>query len=609
MTHISSSNPIPVSPALAENNPPASLPPGGGESRGRLLWVCALAVMLGLLAGPVAKLLLMLIDLFTQLFFFARLSFAPATPVDHGLGGWVIAVPVLGGLVIGLMARWGAKAIRGHGIPEAMEQVLTNESRIPARITFWKPLSSAISIGSGGPFGAEGPIIATGGALGSLLGQLLHISASERKILLAAGAAAGMAAVFSAPVSAVLLAVELLLFEFRGRSMVPVALAAVTATGVRYVLLGTGAVFSMAAIAPAVPSALAMYAALGLLMGVLSVAVTRILYWIEDGFERLPVHWMWWPALGGLAVGLAGYVEPRVLGVGYELIQSILNVKLAVGTLAFLCLMKFLAWSIALGSGTSGGTLAPLFIIGGALGACLGLLISEALPGWGVDPGLAALVGMAAMFAGASRAFLTSVVFAIEVTHQPNALLPLLAGCAMAYLLSTLCMRTTIMTEKITRRGVMVPAEYDADPLAQITVEQVYSRSPVSLSRAQSLARVRAWLLEDSVQSHHQGFPVTDETGHLRGVLTRRDLMALEIGGDTPVGDLIRRAPLVVTPEHTLREAADHMVRYDVGRLVVVSGDRPDQLIGMLTRSDILKARRRRLEEGDRRPGGLMKAR
>lgn len=609
MPHINPSSPIPVSPALADDVPPGGPPSVTGASRGRLLWICALAIGLGLLAGPVAKLLLMLIDFFTHLFFFGRLSFSPITPLDHTLGAWVIVVPVAGGLVIGLMARWGAKAIRGHGIPEAMEQVLTNESRIPARITFWKPLSSAISIGSGGPFGAEGPIIATGGALGSLVGQLLHISALERKILLAAGAAAGMAAVFSAPVSAVLLAVELLLFEFRGRSMVPVALAAATATGVRYVVLGTGEVFPMAAIEPALPAAVALYAVLGVLMGVLSVGVTRALYWIEDGFERLPVHWMWWPALGGLAVGLAGYVEPRVLGVGYELIQSILNVKLAIGTLVFLCLMKFLAWSIALGSGTSGGTLAPLFIIGGALGGCLGLLVSQALPSWGIDPGLAALVGMAAMFAGASRAFLTSVVFAIEVTHQPNALLPLLAGCATAYLLSTLCMRTTIMTEKITRRGVMVPAEYDSDPLAQITVEQVYSRSPVSLSRDERLEGVRAWLLDGSAQSHHQGFPVVDEEGHLQGVLTRRDLMALDTSDDAPVGGLIRRSPLVVTPEHTLREAADHMVRHNVGRLVVVLPDQPGHPIGMLTRSDILKAHRRRLEEGDRNPSVLMRAR
>lgn len=277
---------VPVSPSLANDLPRGGLPLASGDTHGRLLWLSFLAVVIGLVAGPVAKLLLMLIDFFTQLFFYGRLSFAPATPVDHTLGGWVILVPVAGGLIIGLMARWGARAIRGHGIPEAMEQVLVNQSRIPARITFWKPLSSAVSIGTGGPFGAEGPIIATGGALGSLLGQLLHVTAMERKTLLAAGAAAGMAAIFSAPVSAVLLAVELLLFEFKGRSMVPVALAAASATGIRYVLLGTDAVFPMAAVAPAEIQAVAGYALLGVLIGLLSVGVTRVLYWIEDGSRR-----------------------------------------------------------------------------------------------------------------------------------------------------------------------------------------------------------------------------------------------------------------------------------------------------------------------------------
>jgi H+/Cl- antiporter ClcA len=592
---------IPVSPTLAADLPRPGLPLATGEDRGRLLWVSVLAVVMGLSAGLIAKLLLMLIDLFTQLFFYGRLSFEPATPVGHALGAWVILVPVAGGLIIGLMARWGAPAIRGHGIPEAMEQVLTNQSRIPARITFWKPLSSAVSIGTGGPFGAEGPIIATGGALGSLVGQLLHVTALERKTLLAAGAAAGMAAVFSAPVSAVLLAVELLLFEFRGRSMIPVALAATAATGVRYLLLGTEAVFPMGVVAPADIQAVAGYALLGALIGSLSVGVTRVLYWIEDGFERLPVHWMWWPAIGGLAVGLVGYVAPATLGVGYELIHAILNAELSISVLGFLCLMKFIAWSIALGSGTSGGTLAPLFIIGGALGGCAGLLAAQALPVWGIDPALAALVGMAAMFAGASRAFLTSVVFAVEVTHQPNALLPLLAGCATAYLCSTLFMRHTIMTEKISRRGVRVPTEYDADPLAQITVEAVYSRRAVTLQAADSLESVREWLLQGGKHSYHQGFPVLDAQGRLRGVVTRRDLMALDADAAAPVEALIKRAPVVTAPSYSLRDAADHMVRHGVGRLAVVDVSDVGSLLGIVTRSDILKAHQRRLEEQDMR--------
>ncbi|WP_101675096.1 chloride channel protein [Alloalcanivorax mobilis] len=591
---------VPVSPSLAQTLAENSPPVATGADR-RLVWISVLAVVIGLVAGPVAKVLLELIHFFTQLFFYGHLSFEPATPAQHHLGAWVILIPVLGGLIIGLMARWGAKAIRGHGIPEAMEQVLLNQSRIPARITLWKPLSSAVSIGTGGPFGAEGPIIATGGALGSLLGQLLHVTAVERKTLLAAGAAGGMAAVFSAPFSAVLLAVELLLFEFRGRSMIPVALAAATATSVRYLLLGSDAVFPMAAVAPAAFQAMFGYALLGAVIGLLSVGVTRVLYWIEDGFERLPLHWMWWPALGGLAVGLVGYVAPATMGVGYELIQAILNAQMGLTALAFLCVMKFLSWSIALGSGTSGGTLAPLFIIGGAIGGCAGLIAAHYVPALLIDPRVAALVGMAAMFAGASRAFLTSVIFAIEVTHQPNALMPLLAGCALAYLVSSLWMRNTIMTEKITRRGVRVPDEYAADPLGQVTVAEVYTPDPVTLNVEDRLDKVRSWLLQGDRQSHHQGFPVLDGQGLLQGVVTRRDLMALDVEPDVEVQSLIQRAPVVVSIHHSLRDAADHMVRHGVGRLVVVEAANRKQVLGVLTRSDILKAHQRRLGEQDTR--------
>lgn len=580
---------VSVSPSLSDTSPQMRFtePLVSGK---RLAWLCLLAALLGLVAAPVAKGLIDLIHLITQAVFYGRLSTREVEPYGHELGAWVIVVPVLGGLLVGVMARLGASAIRGHGIPEAMEQILLNESRIPARITLLKPLSSAISIGTGGPFGAEGPIIATGGAIGSLLGQFTRITALERKTLLASGAAAGMAAVFSAPLSAVLLAVELLLFEFRGRSLLPVALATVTATTGRYFLLGTEPVFAMLATPTVPPSTIVFYAAIGAVVGCASVLVTRLLYRIEDGFERLPVHWMWWPAIGGLAVGLVGYWVPHTLGVGYELIRDIINARLALSTLAIVGLAKWLSWSLALGSGTSGGTLAPLFILGGTLGAALALLTHSVVPGWGISPGLAGLVGMAAMFAGSSRAFLTAVVFALEVTHQPNALLPLLAGCGGAYLCSTLLMRTTIMTEKIERRGVSVPSEYAADPLSHIQVDAVYCRDVVALSTDQTLAKVREWLLEGAATTHHQGFPVLTPAGHLAGVLTRRDIWQLDVPGGTPLEDLLRRAPVVMPPTFSLRQAADHMVKNRVGRIVIVSPSDPSQVLGILTRSDIIKA-------------------
>jgi chloride channel protein, CIC family len=399
----------------------------------RTLWICALSILIAAVAAGVARVLISLISLCANLSFYGTFSAHSSSPAGNHLGLWVIIIPPIGGLVVGFMARYGSAGIRGHGIPEAMERVLLHESRIPVRLTFLKPLSAAVAIGTGGPFGAEGPIIATGGALGSVLGQWLPTSADERKTLLAAGAAAGMAATFGSPVSAVLLAVELLLFEFRPRSFIPVGLAAATAAALRFLLKMRYPVFDMPVLAQASPAALPVYALIGALTGLASVYVTKAVYWIEDLFDHLPVHWMWWPALGAIPVGLIGYFQPRTLGVGYENISDFLCGRMALKAMAILAVAKFVSWAIALGSGTSGGTLAPLFTMGSGLGALLGCACAAVLPSWGVVPAIAALVGMAAMFAGASRALFASVVFAFETTLQPLGLLPLLAGCTAAF--------------------------------------------------------------------------------------------------------------------------------------------------------------------------------
>ncbi|MEO7037122.1 MAG: chloride channel protein, partial [Polyangiaceae bacterium] len=477
---ISATGLLPVSPSLGPVLAAARVPLVTPIVGPRVLFISALAVGVAFVAGIVARVLMAMIAFVTNLAFLQRLSFQPAAPAENHLGLLVIAVPAIGGIFVGLMARYGSKAIRGHGIPEAMEQVLTNESRIPPRLTFLKPLSAAIAIGTGGPFGAEGPIIATGGALGSLVGQVLKTSAMERKTLLAAGAAAGMAATFGSPVSAVLLAVELLLFEFRARSIIPVALASATAAAVRMALVGSAPVFAMPQLSQPSGAALAFYVLLGALFGVVATGVTHVVYAIEDGFEKLPIHWMWWPALGGLVVGGVGYFAPRTMGVGYDNIEHVLSGSLAGQALVVLFVLKFVSWAVSLGSGTSGGTLAPLFTIGGGLGASLGALAAHAAPQCGIDPRIAALVGMAAIFAGASRALLASVVFAFETTLQPLGLLPLLAGCTAAYLVSCLLMRNTIMTEKIARRGVRVPSEYAADYLDQLWVKDVASRDVIT---------------------------------------------------------------------------------------------------------------------------------
>jgi len=559
----------------------------------RVAGIAALAMGLGLAAGFLAEALLRLIGLVTNLAYHHRFAFSPASPADSGLGWTLVFVPVAGGLLVGILARYGSKAIRGHGIPEAMEQVLLNESRIPARVTFLKPLSAAIAIGTGGPFGAEGPIIATGGALGSLLGQHLPVTAQERKTLLAAGAAAGMAATFGSPVAAVLLAVELLLFELRPKSLIPVALACVAATGVRFALHGVRPVFPMAPMGPAGGWPLAACIGVGAVMGLVSVGVTRAVYGIEDAFERLPLHWMWWPALGGLAVGLIGLAVPATLGVGYGNIEAVLGGKLALGALLVLGVAKFLSWAVALGSGTSGGTLAPLFTIGGALGGLLGHLLAAVFPHAGIDPRVCALVGMAAIFAGAARCLLTSAVFAFEITLQPMGLMPLLGGCAAAYMISAWSMRTSIMTEKLARRGVRVPMEYPADHLDQVLVRDHATREVTTLMAWDRVERVRAWLSSGAPGTTHQGFPVVDEAGRPIGLLMARELRdpALEPGRE--LRSLIARPVAVALEGSSLREAADLMVREQVGRLPVVGPD--GRLSGILTRSDLLDAHGPRL--------------
>jgi H+/Cl- antiporter ClcA len=587
---------LPLAPSLGISLEAANMPRRANLVEPRVLLITALAIVLGIGAGFIARLLVALIALVTNAAFYGRWSTDTVSPAGHHLGLWVIAVPVIGGLIVGVMARWGSRAIRGHGIPEAMEQVLLNESKIPPRITFLKPLSSAIAIGTGGPFGAEGPIIATGGALGSFLGQLLHVTGDERKVLLSAGAAGGMAAVFGSPVSAVILAVELLLFELRPRSLIPVAMAAVAAAGVRYAFLGNAPVFGMPHVMQPGLAAMGCYILLGAMIGLVSVAVTKIVYGIEDAFEKLPVHWMWWPAIGGIAVGVVGYFAPLTLGVGYSNIEAIVSGQFTVGALAFLCLMKFVSWSIALGSGTSGGTLAPLFTVGGALGALAGFGMVAIAPRLGIDPRIAGLVGMAAIFAGASRALLASVVFAFETTQQPAGLLPLLGGCAAAYLVSALIMRNTIMTEKIARRGVRVPTEYQADYLEQVLVRDACSRNVISLRTSDALGDIRHQINSGRAEFQHQGFPVVDDSGRVRGVVTRRTLLDPSEPNMRRIGDMLGRAPVVVHEQHSLREAADHMVSQNIGRLIVVGHEPPHPVVGILTRGDILAAHGRRLK-------------
>ena len=572
---------------------------------GRTVRVVAMSVAVAVGAALAAEVLTRLIGLVTNIAFYGRIATEMVSPAGghrHPLA--LVLVPVVGAVIVGVMARYGSESIRGHGIPEVMERVLFGESRIPARVLVLKPLSTAIAIGTGGPFGAEGPIIATGGALGSLLGQFMHVTSDERKVLLAAGAAAGMAATFGTPVSAVLLAVELLLFEYRPRSLIPVALASATATAVRVGFEGTAPAFHISTLAQSSGTALGAYACIGIVIGAIAAGITRVSYKIEDVFEHIGemtgIHWMWWPVAGALVVGIVGLIEPRTLGVGYENITGAIGGSIAGKALLMLVILKFISWSVYLGSGTSGGTLAPLFTIGGGLGALLGAETAAVVPSLGVDPHMAGLVGMAAMFAGASHALLTSIVFAFETTDQLAGLLPLLAGCTAAYLVSLLVNRHSIMTEKLARRGASVRSEYSADHLAHVLVRDAATADVVTVGANARIATVRAWIQGGAGGTTHQGFPVVDDEGRLAGVITRRDILEADPADDGVVASLLRRPPVVVYDDSTLRDAADQMVLEEVGRLPVVLRNPPRTIVGIVTRSDLLSAHEGRLDAAHR---------
>lgn len=461
---------IPIAPSLDLEEEDTALNPMVNT---RLFFISIQVVFNAIVIGFMAKVMVALINLITNISFYGKVSLEDASPAGNHLGAWVIVVPVVGGLLVGIMAKLGSKAIRGHGIPEAMEQVLTNKSRIKPVVTLLKPISAAFSIGTGGPFGAEGPIISTGGAFGSLVGQLMHITPNERKVMLTAGATAGMAAIFGTPISSVLLAVELLLFEFSPRSIIPVALACVTGAAMHLLLFGINPVFGMPAIPEPSYQSLIIYVLLGTIIGVVAAFISKSVYWIEDMFEKSPIHWMWWPAIGAIAVGIVGYFAPNTMGVGYYNITTLLTGSVALPLIVGLSLMKFISWSISLGSGTSGGTLAPLLTIGGGTGLLLGMLVLKWFPQASVNLPTCALIGMASMFAGSSRALLTSIVFAFETTQQPHGLLPLLGACTASYFISFFMMKSTIMTEKINRRGVITPDMYEPDVLQSMQVSDV----------------------------------------------------------------------------------------------------------------------------------------
>ncbi|WP_236031135.1 chloride channel protein [Ktedonospora formicarum] len=561
----------------------------------RMLLIALIALCIGVISTFVALLLLKLIGLCTNLFFYLRWNTEIANPAGSPFGLFIIFVPIIGGLIVGLMARYGSSKIRGHGIPEAIESILINGSKVEPKVALLKPISAAISIGSGGPFGAEGPIIMTGGAIGSFIAQFFHFSSSERKTLLVAGAAAGMSATFSAPVAAVLLAVELMLFEWKPRSLIPVALASCTAGILRHYLIGAGPIFPVPAHAAFLdPIGFGGCILLGLLAGLASTVMTLLVYGFEDAFGRLPIHWMWWPAIGGLGIGIGGLIYPRALGVGYDVIGQLLAGDISLQLILGVLLVKVFIWSFSLGSGTSGGVLAPLLMIGCALGAAL----SHVFPNEGV--GFWALIGMGAMLAATMRVPFTSMVFALELTHDFNSFLPLLLGTLAAYSVSVLLMKRSILTEKISRRGYHLSREYATDPLEILFVREVMRTSVVAIPASITRDELHHLLHDGQAPRGIQHlYPIVGEQNNLEGVATRQDL--LHLVRDEPdkrqLADFIKASPVVAYEDESLRNVVYRMAETGYTRLPVLKEGRADELAGIVSLQDLLKARSRNLTE------------
>lgn len=586
----------------------------GLPSRGyRLGFISALAAILGALAGFVAFALYHLIGFFTNVAFYGRASFqflSPGVDQVHRLGPWVIAIPVAGALAVGFMVKYGSRKIEGHGIPEAMEAVLTAKSRIEPKVAILKPLSAAIAIGTGGPFGAEGPIIQTGGAIGSLLGQLLSMTAAERRVLLACGAGAGMAATFSTPISGVVLAIELLLLEFRSRSFIPLVLATVMATGVRFWLVGRQPLFTFAHPAAfGFPQNVPWYMLLGLLCGAAAVYFTRFLYWAEDAFERLPVDDLWHPAIGALGLGIIGYFVPLVFGVGYSTIGGILNNQFPLKMLLLLLAAKALALVVSLSSGTSGGLLAPMFLSSAAMGGAFAMGVNWLVPGAHLDPGAFALVAMGAVFGASARATFAFIVFAFEITREYDAILPLMLVAVIADAIAIRFLRHSIMTEKLARRGLQPELEYEANVLKHVRVSEVMQREVAAVPPDISVRELAERFRSDPAYAARRGLPVVAAGETLVGLVTQGDVLrALQSDpeGQVTVGELAGGAPIVAYEDESVFDALARMLDNNVGRLPVVArGDSP-HLIGILGRRDILTAWNRQMHDERLREHGWM---
>lgn len=566
-----------------------------------VLRLIPITIIIGILSAFIALVLVMLIGFITNILYYQNADYHLRSPKDNTLGWLSILIPVAGGLIVGLMARYGSERIRGHGIPEAMETILVGGSKVEPKLTILKPVSSAVSIGTGGPFGAEGPIILTGGALGSLIAQFLRLSALERRSLLVAGAVAGMSAVFGTPVAAVLLGVELLVFEWKPRTMVLMGIASAVADIVRHEFVAEGWMRAE----PLFPVGLSpMPGSTGIMdaviLGVASAGIawvaTKAVYGAEDAFRKLPMHWVWWPAIGGLLIGIGGLIEPRALGVGYDTIADELTGALPMYTLLGILIVKLIIWAIGLGSGTSGGILAPLLMMGAAAGGLLGHILPGGTPAdW-------AVLGMAGVLAGVTRSPFTSIVFAVELTHDMDLFLPLLITVTLAHFISVLILKRSILTEKVARRGFHVLREYEVNPLDVLFVRDIMSTDVLTIESGRSLKEVEAVLKNYSKKRYQRLLPVIKE-GHIAGIVPWQDILERAAGEQLEgmVDDIMISNVITAFPDESLREVADRMTIYNVGAMPVVEQTDPRRLRGLITQYNLLTARDHTLQEERKR--------
>lgn len=589
------------------------------HSQFNLVKVSLMATIVGALAGVTAKLLHDLIGLVTHLVYYGEFKAEIVSPLNSPVGLFIIFIPAIGGLIVGAMAKWGTPLVRGHGIPEAMEAILKNKSRVSPKVALLKPLSAAISIGSGQPFGAEGPIIQTGGALGSVIGQILHMTASERKVLLACGAAGGLAATFNTPIAAIVFAIELLLFEFRTRSFIPLAISCTIASGIYIQIFGAEPIFTVPSTTFGHPLNLIFFLFLGVICGGVGIVLTRSLYWLEDLFHRLPINTYLHPAIGGLFVGVVGYFVPMflfpgvdVFGPGYYLIENILNAQYPIMFLIILLIAKSAVWLVSVGSGTSGGTLAPIFMIGAIIGSLFGTLVIRFFPGIDIVPLAFAMAGMAAVFGSSTNATFASVIFVFEITQSYESILPVLITSVIADAIVTHWLPTSILTEQLRRAGILVHHEYETNVLNVIPVSTVMDQDPVIVPETMSVLSLIEGIKEGIPElTQHYGIFVVNDKQELTGIITRSDILRslAEVDEVSTVNNIAQRDIIITYPDEPVEMAMARMLQADIGRLPVMNRENPRQIIGYLSRANVIEAHMQRLQDETQLEAGWLSKR